>query len=138
MAKALSARTLNGQNKKVWDLFLQDWTQTEIAAEVGLSQQRVSQILQNGADEMAELPRETAMRARRAQVEANISYWAAIARDDSLPLGQREKADKRLGFWYDFRARLNAEYAPSSVYVDGAERAVIHYRIEGLEPEELK
>jgi transcriptional regulator with XRE-family HTH domain len=117
---------------------MQGWTQLEIASRYGLAQPRISQILQVAAGEVEEMPRDMEMRARRAQVEANISYWAE-QREAATSKSAREGADKRLGFWFDFRARLNAEYAPSSVYVTGDGRPQVHYYIEpSEETEELR
>jgi transcriptional regulator with XRE-family HTH domain len=112
---------------------MEDWTQAEIAAEVGISQQRVSQIIMAGAGDLHELPREAEMRSRRAQVNAKISYWSNIVADEALPLDERIKADKRLGYWWDFRARLNAEYAPSSVWIggEGTDKPAVTVVIEG-------
>lgn len=115
----LTGKALAGRNQQIWDLFLEDWTQQEIAAELGISNQRVSQVIREWAAQQDELPRDVSMRARRAQVDAHISYWATIATDEDRTLKDRIAADKRVGFWADFRARLNAEYAPASVWIGG-------------------
>ena len=127
----LTNATLSGRNKRIWEMHLDDWTQTEIASEVGLSQQRVSAIIAECSAGVTETPREQEMRTRHAQVAAKISYWAAIVQDESLPLDDRIKADKRLGYWYDFRARLRAEYAPSSMYIQAGQGGdQMTYRLE--------
>jgi transcriptional regulator with XRE-family HTH domain len=134
---ALSGRALNGKNARVLELFLQDWTQQEIAAEVGLSQPRVSQILTAQAEEVEVLPREATLHRRLAQIDAKISYWSAIAMDDDIHLSSRYAADKRVGWWWDFRARLCGEYAPERHFVH--EGQVVTYVIEpGPETEALK
>lgn len=111
----LTKRTLTGRNERIWQMHLDDWTQDEIAAEVGLSRPRISQILAECSAGVQETPREQEMRTRYAQVEAKISYWSAIAQDESRPFDEQVKADKRVAYWYDFRARLRAEYAPANV-----------------------
>ena len=99
-AVALTARALNGRNKRVWDLFLEDWTQQEIAAELGISQPRVHEILAAGAGELDIMPRQEMLMLRLAQIEAKISYWSAIAMNDSLPMPTRYAADRRVGDWW--------------------------------------
>jgi len=134
--KALSTRALNGNAARAWELFLQDYTQHEIAAELGVCQQRVSQLLQAGVASQEYRPRDEEMRVRRAQVEAKISYWSAIALDESRPVGVRVAADKRVAWWYDFRARINAEYAPAAMHMtsDGRE---VSYVIQGIPDDDL-
>jgi hypothetical protein len=136
-AVALSGRALNGRNKEIWDKFIEGWTQTEIASEYGITQGRVSQILQVAAGEVKELPRDTQMRMRRAEVDSWISYWAdkvLSARNEI----NRVQAGKELRAWFDFRARLNAEYAPSAVFHGGIDAQTLHYIIEGIPDKDIK
>jgi hypothetical protein len=123
-SKALTAAALAGRNQKVWDLHCLDWTQAEIAQEVGLSQPRVGQIILEWASELEETPRAQIVASRRAQLDAKVSYWSDMMFDLSLPLSERVKASKEAARWFGERARINGEYAPTNVkltaHQDGA------------------
>jgi len=66
-----SARILTGENGRVWQLYVvENWTQQEIADELGISRARVSKILAAVRESLPEIDRQEIVRERVIQLRA--------------------------------------------------------------------
>ena len=135
--KVLNATAVIGRNELIWQRFIENYTQAEIAEEFGIAQQRVSQIVTEWAQKVEETPREALMRARFAQVDRKISELEERQSQDGLPHALYLAYSTEIRRWFDFRARLRAEYAPARVEV-GGDNEPAHIVITGADVKALR
>ena len=131
-SKVLTGKVLtDGRNQRIWELRIeQNYSENEIAREMGISQQRVSQILREWARDIEETPRQEQQRLRFEQVEKKISELDEMWHDETKPWALRTWAMTELRKWFDFRARLRAEYAPEQVHASGTDPDRVAYSLK--------
>lgn len=135
--KMRNSRALMGRNEEIWEMYLEGLhSQREIAAQFGISQQRVSDILSEWARGVEETPREERRAHRRAQIEGQISYCVA-QRDAATNAEVRVKWSKELRSWLEFLARAEGDLAPNALAI-AAQQTNVKYIIEDDDAEAMK
>lgn len=117
--KILSGRVMKDRNERVFDLWMQDFTQKEIGEQLGITQARVSQILNEWFDknDVPETERTRLRKLRLAQIDQRISD-AQQERDAAPTSALRAIWDRRLQSWYEYRSKVVGEYAQPSAGLD--------------------
>lgn len=126
--KLLSGRVLD-KHREAWDMWIDNYTQQQIADHFGVTRRAVQVWLLQAAGEFdGELPREVVMRGRFEQVDSKISALEERQSQPGLPHALYIAYSAEIRKWYDFRARLRAEYAPQQIQVESSE--AIRYQID--------
>lgn len=124
-------RTLREENKEgeIWRLYVEEnWSQTEIAEEMGLTQQRISQILARLRKEILPETRDEIIRRRADQINVIVKAVISDART-----GDKDAVSSLVKLW-EREAKLLGLDAPTKQEIKGR---LARYDISGVHLDDL-